>query len=76
MGATEILSKFIVNTKYEDLPPEVIQSVKNAILDALGCGIAGSILEKENLKPILALVKKLEGRKESTIIVDGFLMQL
>lgn len=72
MGITETLSKFIVNTEYEDLSPEVIQSVKNSVLDALGCGIAGFILEKENLKPILMLVKQLEGRKESTIIVDGF----
>ena len=72
MKPTERLSKFIVETNFEDLPEEVVKRVKNSLMDTLGCGIAGFTLEREALKPILDLVKGLDGRKESTIIVDGF----
>ncbi|MBW1829396.1 MAG: MmgE/PrpD family protein, partial [Deltaproteobacteria bacterium] len=38
MKPTEELANFIVETKYEDLPTEVIELVKNSLLDALACG--------------------------------------
>jgi len=72
MKPTEVLSRFVVETAFEDLPEEVLKLVKDSILDSLGCGIAGITLEKKSLQPILNVVKGLEGRPESTIIVDGF----
>ena len=72
MKPTEELANFIVETKYEDLPTEVIELVKNSLLDALACGIAGFTLETHSLKPVLEIVKALGGTKDATVLVDGF----
>jgi len=71
MNETKILSNFIERTRFEDLPTNVFKMVKNSILDALGCGIAGFTLEKDALNPIFALVNEMEGKPEATVIVDG-----
>lgn len=72
MKPTEVLSRFIAETAFEDLPQDVVMITKNSVLDTLGCGIAGFTLEDKSLAPILNLVRDLEGRRESTVIVDGF----
>jgi 2-methylcitrate dehydratase PrpD len=41
-GLTEYVGKFIVSTKYEDIPQEVIELGKKSILDGLGLALAGS----------------------------------
>jgi len=71
MNETKVLSNFIVETRFEDLPAEVLKMVKNSVLDTLGCGIAGFTIEKDALKPIFTLVKEMEGSREAIIIVDG-----
>jgi 2-methylcitrate dehydratase PrpD len=43
-GATRQVADFIARTKYEDLPPEVIQKTKELILDQLGVALASSTL--------------------------------
>jgi len=72
MKPTEQLSKFIVETNYEDLPADVIELVKNSLLDSLACGIAGFTLETHSLKPVLEIVKALGGKEDATVMVDGF----
>jgi 2-methylcitrate dehydratase PrpD len=72
MTATEVLSRFIVDTAFTDLPENVVAQVQNSILDTLACGIAGFSLERESLSPILNLVKMQGGHEEATVIVDGF----
>src|SRR5580693_10573793 len=41
-GLTKYVSEFIVNTKYEDLPENVIVLGKKTILDGFGLALAGS----------------------------------
>src|SRR5690242_5381583 len=41
-GLTKYVSEFIVNTKYEDIPAEVIELGKKSILDGFGLALAGS----------------------------------
>src|SRR5579863_7848893 len=41
-GLTKSVAEFIVNTKYEDIPPEVIELGKKSILDGFGLALAGS----------------------------------
>jgi len=36
------LSEFAVSLKYEDIPSEVIEHLKNVMLDGYGCGLFGS----------------------------------
>jgi 2-methylcitrate dehydratase PrpD len=42
-GLTKYVSEFIVNTKYEDIPGEVIALGKKTILDGFGLALAGSV---------------------------------
>jgi 2-methylcitrate dehydratase PrpD len=41
-GLTEYVGRFIVSTKYEDIPQNVIELGKKSILDGLGLALAGS----------------------------------
>jgi len=41
-GLTKYVSEFIVNTKYEDIPADVIELGKKSILDGFGLALAGS----------------------------------
>src|ERR1700716_218676 len=41
-GLTDYIGRFVATTKYEDIPPEVIELGKKSILDGLGLALAGS----------------------------------
>src|SRR5216683_411260 len=41
-GLTKSVAEFIVNTKYEDIPADVIELGKKSILDGFGLALAGS----------------------------------
>src|SRR3984893_5108057 len=41
-GLTKYVSTFIVNTKYEDIPADVLALGKKSILDGFGLALAGS----------------------------------
>ncbi len=64
-GPTGVLSRFVVDTGYADLPAEVVDQVKRAILDTLGCGIAGCTMEEKALNPVLQVVKAMGGQAGS-----------
>jgi len=49
-GLTRYVSEFIVRTRYEDVPAEVVALGKKSILDGLGLALAGSV---STLSPIL-----------------------
>ena len=42
-GLTKSVAEFIVATKYEDIPPNVIELGKKSILDGFGLALAGSV---------------------------------
>jgi 2-methylcitrate dehydratase PrpD len=42
LGLTDYVAKFVSQTKYEDIPAEVIELGKKSILDGLGLALAGS----------------------------------
>jgi 2-methylcitrate dehydratase PrpD len=41
MGATEKIARFIVDTRYEDIPPDAVAKAKRTALDCLGAALAG-----------------------------------
>jgi hypothetical protein len=41
-GLTKYIGDFVVRTKYEDIPANVIELGKKSILDGLGLALAGS----------------------------------
>jgi 2-methylcitrate dehydratase PrpD len=44
-GLTRYVSEFIVNTKYEDIPEDVLNLGRKSILDGFGLALAGSVSE-------------------------------
>src|SRR6202049_4629288 len=42
-GLTKSVAEFIVNTKYSDIPQDVIDLGKKSILDGFGLALAGSV---------------------------------
>ena len=39
---TDYVARFIVNTRYEDIPSDVIELARKSILDGLGLALCGS----------------------------------
>src|SRR5262245_947167 len=44
-GLTRYVSEFIVNTRYEDIPQDVLNLGRKSILDGFGLALAGSVSE-------------------------------
>jgi len=42
---TAYIADFVANTRYEDLPADLISKGKNHILDCVACGLAGAVSE-------------------------------
>jgi 2-methylcitrate dehydratase PrpD len=66
---TEQLVSFIVNSRKESLPQEVIEHTKIFILDTLGCAVGGYSTEPG--KQIVAQAKEFSGAAEATLYGDG-----
>jgi 2-methylcitrate dehydratase PrpD len=49
MGLTKHIAEFVVNTKYSDIPANVIELGKKSILDGLGLALCGSAAKTWNL---------------------------
>src|SRR5208283_1665098 len=63
------LADYIVNSSFNDLPPEVVHRVKLCIRDSIGCSLAGSTT---NIGKILInTLNDLNGNGHSTIIGSG-----
>ena len=70
MEVTKKIAEYVVNTGLEDFPPEAISAAKAAIIDCLGCALAGS---KEPLADVLVnYVTDLGARPAATVIGRGF----
>jgi len=70
MGLTQEIVRFVFNTRYRDIPPEVIRLAQGFILDGLGVVLAGS---KEKCSRILqGYIRKNGGRQEATVVGAGF----
>jgi 2-methylcitrate dehydratase PrpD len=44
-GLTRYVAEFVLNTKYDDIPREVIELGRKSILDSFGLALAGSVAE-------------------------------
>ena len=60
------LAENIINTKYDELPLQVIDITKKDILDIIGTIIAGSTAQ--GVEEIGGLIKEWGGKEESTVI--------
>ena len=63
------LAEFIVRTRYETLPLDVVHQAKRAVLDFIGVSLAGGRI---GMAPITTpLIADMGGVEEATIIGDG-----
>lgn len=63
------LAKNIINTNYENLPPDVVEVTKKQIMDSFGVGIAGS--SAPAIPELVEILKEWGGKKESSVWVYG-----
>jgi 2-methylcitrate dehydratase PrpD len=45
-GLMDEIARFVIQTRFDDLPPKVIQETKRMLLDSIGCAIAGLFTDK------------------------------
>lgn len=69
MSATHKLAQYAAESKYEDLPKEVVEKAKLLILDTLGCEMAGS--KTPPGQKIIQTMKELGGKPQASIAGDG-----
>jgi 2-methylcitrate dehydratase PrpD len=66
MDAAFSFARIFANTKYEDLPPDVVEATKKEILDLLGVALGGA--SEPGATHVCALVREWGGKEESSII--------
>ncbi|MDP7533866.1 MAG: MmgE/PrpD family protein [SAR202 cluster bacterium] len=66
MGTTETIAKWIVDTPYEDIPPEAYEQAKKSILDYLGTTILGTTTEVG--RQIIDFTQDQGGNPQSRVI--------
>jgi 2-methylcitrate dehydratase PrpD len=69
MGATETIAKWIVNTSYEDIPPDALRVASESCFDVLGVILAGSAQPVGQI--IQQYITDLGGSPESTVLSLG-----
>ncbi|PKB81814.1 MAG: hypothetical protein BZY88_05810, partial [SAR202 cluster bacterium Io17-Chloro-G9] len=69
MGATETIAKWVVNTTYEDIPPDAIRVASESCFDLLGVILAGSTQPVGEI--IQQYVTDLGGSPDATVLASG-----
>jgi len=68
-SVSEKLVMFVGETKFEDLPQDVVHEAKRVLLDSIGCALAGIITDKGRIG--VELARRLGGPPEASIIGIG-----
>jgi 2-methylcitrate dehydratase PrpD len=66
MNETRTLARFVVETRFTDLPRALVDSCKIAVLDAIGAGFVGAV--QPWAQRIVAVVRALGGAPEASVI--------
>jgi 2-methylcitrate dehydratase PrpD len=69
MKAEEKLVSFVRDTRFEDIPPVALETVKNQVLAIIGTTVAGA--SADGCETAVRLYKGLGGKEEATILVFG-----
>lgn len=66
-GESLALARYVAQTRFEDLPQDVVAMTKRAILDAIGVSLAASGMEPA-CQPFIELAVEAGGPRESTVL--------
>jgi 2-methylcitrate dehydratase PrpD len=64
------LARFVVNTRYDNIPPKALETAKIAIMDCLGVAVAGGTEESAQISGRLA--REERAKEETTIYGQRF----
>jgi len=70
MDVTAKIARFVVDTKYETIPPKALETAKAAVLDCLGVALAGS--QDECAKICAQIARQEDTKQETTVFGQGF----
>jgi 2-methylcitrate dehydratase len=65
----ETLARYAANLKYEDLPDDVVQLAKRAILDTIGCAYGG--YDAGPSKIAIKLAGDVSAKQPATVLISG-----
>jgi 2-methylcitrate dehydratase PrpD len=68
MNETRQLAKLLAETRYEDLPGDVVRRAKDSVGDTIACGLGGRATKEGDV--LIEIMKDLGGRQEATVIGD------
>lgn len=63
---TQQLASFVINTRESDVPPDVLDGARDALVDTLGCALAGSLDEGSEIAQ--RWVRETGARAQATVI--------
>ncbi len=66
-GLTAYTAEFVIKTRYEDIPPEVIDLGKKSILDGIGLALTGSQTAAADL--VYRYLDSLGGQKQEAVVI-------
>lgn len=69
MDTEKRLAEYVSNTRFDDLPPEPVNTIKNVLLTVVGSTIAGAT--QDGCEALIDQIKEWGGRKEATILIHG-----
>src|SRR6266540_1962688 len=70
MNETHTLARFVVRTRFDDLPPALVAHCKIGVLDTLAAAFVGSV--QPWARRIVEVVQALGGVPEATVINQGW----
>ena len=62
---TQRLAEFVINTRTADIPANVMDAARDALIDTVGCALAGSIDEVSEIS--LKYVRDMGAKREATV---------
>ena len=70
MDCTEKIAEFVAGTAFEAIPSQVVEAARTAIIDTIGCALAGS--QEKSAQICAELAREETAAQESTVIGQGF----
>ena len=59
------LADFAIKTRWDDLPPDIVQETKMILMDSIGCALVATNTDKG--KANLALAKRFGGSPDASV---------
>ena len=65
MSQTQVLANYVADSKYEDLPSDVVAHAKRCIMDTVSCGLGGRKTRDADI--LIKTMKEIGGLPEATV---------